>query len=89
MLLEGDYIYMKLSTKTVIIGLVGFIIVLYGNMLFGSFVGLVIPGGDEFLNSYMHPFYFGIAVLISPVISCTYLIVQKINNLLDMLKNSD
>lgn len=89
MLLEGDYIYMKLSTKTVIIGLVGFIIVLYGNMLFGSFVGLVIPGGDEFLNFYMHPFYFGIAVLISLVISCTYLIVQKINNLLDMLKNSD
>lgn len=73
---------MKLLTKTIIIGFISFIIAFYGNVFIGIDVGKLLPGGDELINSYLHPIYFGIAVLIALVISCTYLIVSKINNLL-------
>lgn len=77
---------MKIATKATLIGCVSFVLFLFGNMILGALVGLVIPGGDAFLNSYFHPLYFGVVILTSIVISCTYVIVKKINILLEELK---
>ena len=77
---------MKTSTKAALIGIICFVALLYGNILFGDIAGLFIPGGDVFLNSYFYPLYTAITLLISLVISCTYLIVKKIDQLLEKLE---
>ena len=41
---------MKPSSKAVIIGCISFFVLLYGNLLFGGFVGSLIPGGDDFIK---------------------------------------
>lgn len=77
---------MNIMKKAILLGVVSFLIFLYGNMMIGDIVELLIPGGDEFMNSYFQPLYGGIIVLISIVISCTYILVKKINLLLDKMK---
>lgn len=57
------------------------------NLLMGNILSLIIPGGDEFINSYFHPLYTGITFLASTVISCTYILIKKINLLLDKMKD--
>lgn len=74
---------MKISSKAIIIGIISFFGFLIGNIILGNFVGLVIPGGDDFINSYFFPLYAGVTFLIALVISCTYLIVKKIDLLLE------
>lgn len=68
--------------RSIIIGIVSFIAAVFANLFIGGFVGMVIPGGDDFLNSYFHPLYAGICVMIAVIISCTYIIVSKINQLM-------
>ena len=46
-------------------------------------IGLIIPGGDDFINSYFHPLYSAVILLASVVIASTYVIVKKINVLLE------
>lgn len=74
---------MKISSKAIIIGIISFFGFLIGNIILGDFVGLVVPGGDDFINSYFFPLYAGVTLLIALVISCTYLIVKKIDLLLE------
>ena len=76
---------MKTSTKAIIIGIITFIVFLIGNIWLGSIVGVIIPGGDDFINSYFYPLYTAVTILISIVISSTYLIVKKINLLLEKM----
>lgn len=76
---------MKTSSKAIIIGIISFVVFLIGNITLGSIVGTIIPGGDDYMNSYFNPLYTAITILISIVISSTYLIVKKINLLLEKL----
>ena len=76
---------MKTSSKAIIIGVVSFVVFLIGNITLGSIVGEIIPGGDDYMNSYFYPLYTAITILISIVISSTYLLVKKINILLEKL----
>lgn len=78
---------MNTSNKAILIGVISFFGFLIGNIILGNIVGLLIPGGDDFLNSYFFPLYTGVTVLISLVISCSYVIVKKINILLEEVKN--
>lgn len=73
---------MKISTKALLIGIVSFVVFLFANLFLGSAVGLVIPGGSDALNAYFLPLYAAVTLLIALVISCTYLIVKKIDLLL-------
>ena len=141
---------MKPSSKAVMIGCISFFVFLYGNLLFGGFVGSLIPGGDDFIkfafaqatnipvgclsdrtvlrtaqdggaaprqvrvcisnkhpcgvferpnglalarwrdfiptSSVFYPLYTAVTLLISLIISCTYLILKKINLLLDQME---
>lgn len=76
---------MKTSSKAIIIGIISFVVFLIGNITLGSIVDTIIPGGDDYMNSYFYPLYTAITILISIVISSTYLIIKKINLLLEML----
>lgn len=77
---------MNTSSKAIIIGIISFFGFLIGNIILGNVVGLVIPGGDDFINSYFFPLYAGVTILIALIISCTYLIVKKINLLLEKME---
>lgn len=79
---------MKLAEKAILIGILCFVLFMYGNIFLGNLIGVVIPGGDDFLNSYFLPLYAGVTTLISLIISCTYIIVKKINLLLEQIKES-
>lgn len=74
---------MKTSSKAIIIGIVCFFVFLIGNIMLGSMVGIIIPGGEDYLNSYFLPLYTAVTILIALVISCTYLIIRKLNLLLE------
>ena len=76
---------MKTSSKAILIGIISFVVFLIGNITLGSIVGMIIPGGDGYMNSYFYPLYTAITMLLSIVISSTYLIVKKINLLLEKL----
>lgn len=76
---------MKTSSKAILIGIFSFVIFLIGNITLGSIVGAIIPGGDDYMNSYFYPLYTAITILISLVISSTYLIVKRINLLLEKM----
>ena len=76
---------MKTSSKAILIGIISFVVFLIGNITLGSIVGMIIPGGNDYMNSYFYPLYTAITILISIVISSTYLIVKKINLLLEKL----
>lgn len=79
---------MKTSAKAILIGIISFFAFLIGNVTLGSIVGAIIPGGDDFLNSYFYPLYTAVTLLISLVISCTYLIINKINVLLEKMEET-
>ena len=68
---------MKTSSKAILIGVISFVVFLIGNAFLGSIVGAIISSGDDFANSYFYPLYTAITVLISLVISFTYLIFKK------------
>ena len=76
---------MKMSSKAVLVGIVSFVVFLFANIFLGSIVASVIPGGDDYMNSYFIPLYVGVNILIALVISATYLIVKKINLLIEEL----
>ena len=76
---------MKTSTKALLLGIISFFVFLIGNIMLGSIVGAIIPGGDDFINSYFYPLYTAVTILISLVIASTYLIVKKINLLLEKM----
>ena len=65
--------------------------VFLGFYIFNMFVlypiGLMmIPGGDSFENSYHGLSYSGNAGLASIIVTCTYIIIDKINELLRELR---
>ena len=68
---------MKMSSKAVLVGIVSFVVFLFANIFLGSIVASVIPGGDDYMNSYFIPLYVGVNILIALVISAAYLIVKK------------
>ncbi len=73
--------------KKVFIPIIAFFIFYLINLYILSFIGtMLIPGGDEFQISYHSISYSGIAALASIVITCTYIIVEKINELLKELR---
>ena len=73
---------MKLAGKAILIGCISFFVLGFVNMVVGIYVGAV-SSGDSFVNSYFYPLYTAITVLIALVISCTYVIVSKLNQLLN------
>jgi hypothetical protein len=77
---------MKILSKAIIIGIISFAVFLFGNFALGAIIGLFIPGGDDFMNSYFYPLYTATTILLSLVISSTYLIVKKINLLLEKME---
>ncbi len=77
---------MKTSSKAILIGCVSFFVFIHVNILLGELVGFMIPGGDDVMNSYFYPLYAAITLLISLVLSCTYLILKKINLLLEKME---
>lgn len=79
---------MKTVLKAIFIGVISFFVCLYGNYMFAGTVEAMIPGGDPLLNSYFRPLYTAVTLLISLVISCSYLIVQKINLLLEKIEEA-
>ena len=77
---------MNIYTKAILIGIISFFAFLVGNIFLGSVVGVIIPGGDDFMNSYFYPLYTAVTLLISLVIASTYLIVRKINLLMEKME---
>ena len=75
---------MKTSSKAIIIGIISFVVFFIGNIVLSS-IFTIIPTGDPFVNSYFYPLYTAITILISIVISSAYLIIKKINLLLEKL----
>jgi len=69
--------------KAVGIGIGSFFVFLIGNIMLGNIVGLVIPGGDSMANSYFYPLYTAVTMLISIVISSAYLILKKLEGIVD------
>lgn len=76
---------MKASSKALLLAVATFVVVLFGNIILGGFVGLIIPGGDDFINSYFYPLYGGVCLLIALVVGCSYLIIHKLNELMEKL----
>ena len=76
---------MKASSKALLLAVATFVVVLFGNIILGGFVGLIIPGGDDFINSYFYPLYGGVCLLIALVVGCSYLIIHKLNELMKKL----
>ena len=62
-----------------------FVVVIIGNIMLGSIIGLIIPGGDDFINSYFYPRYGGVGLLIALGVGCSYLIIHKLNELMEKL----
>lgn len=77
---------MKLSEKAFLIGLISFFILLIVNLYLGEMIGLIIPGGDDFINFYFHTLYAAVLLSTSVVIASTYVIVKKINVLLEKVQ---
>lgn len=73
---------MKLAGKAILIGCISFFVLGFVNMIVGIYVGAA-SSGDSFVNSYFYPLYTAVTVLIALVISCTYVIVSKLNQLLN------
>lgn len=74
---------MKTTGKAIWLGIISFVVFMFGNFFIGSIIGVLIPGGDDFMNSYFHPLYAGVCTLAAIIISCTYIIVKKMNMLLE------
>lgn len=74
---------MKTSRNAWIIGIVAFIALFIGGISFGGIPSLIIPGGNDFQNSYFYPLYSSVILLIAIVISCSYIIITKLNQLLE------
>lgn len=73
--------------KKVIIAITVFLGFYIFNMFVLYPIGLMmIPGGDDFQNSYHALSYSGIAGLASIIVTCTYIIIDKINQLLKELR---
>lgn len=73
---------MNVSEKAVVIGVISFIVFGFVNLYLGGFINAALGGGD----AYFYPVYAGVTMLCSLVVSCTYIIVKKINVLLDEIK---
>lgn len=74
---------MKTSKEAWIIGAVSFVVLFIGGFIFGELPSLIIPGGNDFQNSYFYPLYSSVILLIAIVISCSYVIITKLNQLLE------
>lgn len=74
---------MKTSKEAWLIGIVSFVAFFLGGIFFSGVPGLIIPGGNDFQNTYFYPLYVGINILIALVISCSYVIITKLNRLLE------
>lgn len=81
---------MKTIDKAIIIGIITFFVVIYLNLVLSkSVLSILIPGGDDFMNSYHVPIYSGISVAISVMVGSTYLIVKKLNEILIKLNKTE
>ena len=76
---------MKLAVKAIIIGVISFVVLIFGNLYLGINIGILFGSGD--VDSYFWTLYIGITFLSSLVISCAYLVVKKIENLIEEIKN--
>ena len=74
---------MKTSKEAWLRGILSFVGFFIGGMFFSGIAELIIPGGNDFQNSYFYPLYICINVLIALVISCSYVIITKLNELLN------
>ena len=77
---------MKILEKAVIIGIICLPLFAFANLYIGVMFAPLL-GGDDYVNSYFMPLYLAVNVLSTLVVSCTYIIVKKINLLLDEVKN--
>ena len=74
---------MKLAGKAILIGCISFVVLWFAMDIVGGYISAAVSSGDSFVNSYFYPLYTAVTVLIALVISCTYVIVSKLNQLLN------
>ena len=78
---------MKISTKAILLAMISFIaFYLFDQYILCNIGFLLTIGGDEYELSYHTPSYTGIALISSLVVTCTYIIVKKIEKLLEEIK---
>lgn len=78
---------MKIIYKAVLVGFFSIFVFLIGNGIFTRIIGIIFSGGDNFMNSYFYPLYAAFTLLCSLIVSCTYLIIKKIDMLSDKISD--
>ncbi len=75
--------------KVFLIGILSFLAFFFVNTYFiGGLGGALLIGGDDFLNSYFAPIMTGLSAGVAIVITCTYIIVKKLNEISEKLNDS-
>ena len=78
---------MKISTKAVLLAIILFFVFYFFNRYILYAIGFMITvGGDDYELSYHMFSYTGIAFIASLVVTCTYIIVKKIEEVLHEIK---
>lgn len=78
---------MKISTKAALLAIILFFVFYFFNRYILYAIGFMITvGGDDYELSYHTLSYTGIAFIASLVVTCTYIIVKKIEELLHEIK---
>ena len=78
---------MKNDGRLLVLAIVSFIVsFLFNNYILIAVGYLLTIGGDAFTLSYHMPSYTGIAFIASIVITCTAIVINKINELLIELR---
>ena len=75
-----------MNGKGFLVGAGSFVAFVIASSLLGGFGQVLIVGGDDFLNSYFAPIMAGISLVGASIITCTYVLVRKLN---DVLKKMD
>lgn len=80
--MKGENIMLN-NGKLILLGIISFVaFFIFNNYILCGVGSLLSIGGDAFTLSYHMPSYTGIAFLASIVITCTTIVVNKINELL-------
>ena len=73
--------------KAILYGVIGSIVFMYLTLIFGNWIGMLIFKGDAYELSYHMFTRMGLVVLSGIIITCTIIIVKKLNEISEYLKN--
>lgn len=75
--------------KIILFGVLGSFAFMFFTLIFGSWIGtLVFTGGDAYESSYHMFTRMGLVGLSGIIVTCTVIIVIKINEVITLLKNT-